>query len=214
MTQKERQDRSRREILRAAMEEFGTHGYDSVSMENICTRHGISKGMMYHYFSNKDDLFLLCVKDVFQRLQEEIEQRAAPLEEQDAIESIQGFFMIRESYFQQHPHRKLIFETALLRPPRHLAEQIHTLRGPIRELNRQFLVRTVSRLPLRDGLSPDQAIRYLECLNTYFWPAAVQYQRDTPIQDTHSMLQAAEEIVNLALFGIARRQQDFFGNIE
>lgn len=32
MTQKERQERSRREILRAAMEEFGTHGYDSVSI--------------------------------------------------------------------------------------------------------------------------------------------------------------------------------------
>lgn len=61
MKQQERQERSRREIFQAAMEEFGAHGYDKVSMENLCTRHGISKGMMYHYYSNKDELFLLCV---------------------------------------------------------------------------------------------------------------------------------------------------------
>ena len=61
MTQKERQDRSKEEICRAAMEEFGTLGYDKVTMERICGNHGISKGMMYHYYSNKDELFLLCL---------------------------------------------------------------------------------------------------------------------------------------------------------
>ena len=44
MTQKERQDRSKEEICRAAMEEFGTLGYDKVTMERICGNHGISKG--------------------------------------------------------------------------------------------------------------------------------------------------------------------------
>ena len=62
MTQKERQARSRREILQAAQEEFGSSGYDGVNMEGICTRHGISKGMMYHYYANKDDLFYLYTK--------------------------------------------------------------------------------------------------------------------------------------------------------
>ena len=46
MTQKERQERSRKEIYQAALEEFGTYGYDKVNMERICGNHGISKGMM------------------------------------------------------------------------------------------------------------------------------------------------------------------------
>ena len=37
MTQKERQERSRREILRAAREEFGSHDYGQVTMESICS---------------------------------------------------------------------------------------------------------------------------------------------------------------------------------
>ena len=53
MTQKERQERSRKEIYQAALEEFGTYGYDKVNMERICGNHGISKGMTYHYYSNK-----------------------------------------------------------------------------------------------------------------------------------------------------------------
>ena len=68
MTQKERQERSRKEIYQAALEEFGTYGYDKVNMERICGNHGISKGMMYHYYSGKDDLFLLCAREIFQAL--------------------------------------------------------------------------------------------------------------------------------------------------
>ena len=68
MTQKERQERSRKEIYQAALEEFGTYGYGKVNMERICGNHGISKGMMYHYYSNKDELFLLCVERTFQEL--------------------------------------------------------------------------------------------------------------------------------------------------
>ena len=74
MTQKERQERSRREIFQAAMEEFGANDYGQVTMEAICTRHGISKGMMYHYYSNKDELFLLCVEDTMAALRAYLER--------------------------------------------------------------------------------------------------------------------------------------------
>ena len=77
MTQKERQERSRKEIYQAALEEFGTYGYDKVNMERICGNHGISKGMMYHYYSNKDELFLLCVERTFQELRAHVERDMA-----------------------------------------------------------------------------------------------------------------------------------------
>ena len=50
MKQQERQECSRQKIFRAAMEEFGQNNYDKVSMESICAKHHISKGMMYHYY--------------------------------------------------------------------------------------------------------------------------------------------------------------------
>ncbi len=158
MTQKERQERSRKEIFQAALEEFGTHGYDNVTMDSICSRHGISKGMMYHYYSNKDELFLLCVQDTFQALKAQIERDAAELSGQSSFDSIKNYLLIREYFFQLHPKRKLIFENAMLRPPKQLTGQIRALHAPLKEMNRQFMGRVVSHMSLREGL--DRELKY------------------------------------------------------
>ena len=155
MTQKERQERSREEIYQAALEEFGTSGYDNVNMERICGNHGISKGMMYHYYSSKDALFLLCVERTFAELKDYVEQHAELLDGQDTLNDIREYFLIREHFFQQNPREKMIFETAMLRPPKLLAEQIHQLRAPIRSMNREFLRRLVGKMPLRPGLDQE-----------------------------------------------------------
>ena len=44
-------------ILAAAAEEFGERGFESASYNRIIERAGISKGAMYYYFADKDDLF-------------------------------------------------------------------------------------------------------------------------------------------------------------
>ncbi|MGE0791239.1 MAG: TetR/AcrR family transcriptional regulator [Sandaracinaceae bacterium] len=47
----------RRSILAAAAEEFGERGFENASYNRIIERAGISKGAMYYYFADKDDLF-------------------------------------------------------------------------------------------------------------------------------------------------------------
>lgn len=68
MKQAERQARSRKEILEAALDEFSCQPYGAVTIDGLCARHGISKGMFYHYFKNKESLFLSLVGQVFQGL--------------------------------------------------------------------------------------------------------------------------------------------------
>ena len=208
MTQKERQERSREEIYQAALNEFGTHGYDNVNMERICGNHGISKGMMYHYYSGKDDLFLLCVERTFAELKACVEQELPRLENCTTPDAIREFFLIREAYFQSHPLQKTIFESAMLRPPKHLTESIHTLRAPIRQLNQRFIEKLVIRMPLRADLQPERVIRYLESVEPYFQNILFSYQGDCPAQDFHTMLKTAGELLDMALFGILRQDGD------
>lgn len=47
----------RRTILAAAAQEFGERGFENASYNRIIERAGISKGAMYYYFADKDDLF-------------------------------------------------------------------------------------------------------------------------------------------------------------
>ncbi|WP_308526469.1 TetR/AcrR family transcriptional regulator [uncultured Oscillibacter sp.] len=206
MTQKERQEHSRREIYRAALEEFGTNGYDQVNMERICANHGISKGMMYHYYSSKDQLFLLCVERTFSDLKAYVEQHMAELDGQDALESIKGYFLLRERYFERNPWQKAVFEHAMLRPPRSLADQIQQLRAPIQETNREFMRRLVQRMPLRPGLEPDKVIRHLEGIGTFFQNAMAYYcQGGKKGPDLHTMLEHAGEMLDLFLYGVLRQ---------
>lgn len=202
MTQKERQERSKEEIYQAALIEFGTLGYEKASMERICGKHGISKGMMYHYYSNKDELFLLCVERTFADLKTHVERDAGELVGQGILETIKNFFMIREYYFQQRPRQKTIFEDAMLHPPKHLVEQIQELRGPIREVNREFIRQLVKKMPLRPEMDPHKAARYLESVEYYFQSIMRNYRDAHAAEDMHTMFETAEEILDMVLFGI------------
>ena len=50
-------DERRRQLLDASAQVFTERPYDAVSMSEIATRAGISKGLLYHYFSSKEELF-------------------------------------------------------------------------------------------------------------------------------------------------------------
>ena len=53
-----------RAILGAAMEEFAASGYEHASYNRIIERAGVSKGAMYYYFDDKEDLFATIVHEV------------------------------------------------------------------------------------------------------------------------------------------------------
>jgi AcrR family transcriptional regulator len=46
----------RKEILDTAMEQFAIEGFDKTSISKIAQKAGISKGLLYNYFSGKEDL--------------------------------------------------------------------------------------------------------------------------------------------------------------
>lgn len=44
------------QILSAAVQLFGTKGYHATSIQDICDQAGVSKGAVFHYFQNKNEL--------------------------------------------------------------------------------------------------------------------------------------------------------------
>lgn len=205
MTQKERQERSKKEIFQAAVEEFGQDGYEKVTIERICSNHAISKGMMYHYYSNKDELFLLCVQKTFETLKNHIEQNIEELSKQNTFDAIKNYFLIREHFFELYPQYQLIFETAIIYPPRHLSGQIQVLHQPIMDMNWHFLENVVSRMSLRPDLNPEKVIRYLQSIEPVLCSIIDRYQGEKTTQNLHTMLEAIQEILNMALFGVLKQ---------
>lgn len=205
MTQKERQERSRRLIVEAAMQEFGSLGYDNVSVELVCRKHGISKGMMYHYYNGKDNLFLECVSHTFALLCEFIEGEEPKFDSPDALENIKDFLMAREIFFRDHPHEKTLFECAVFHHPRHLAQAMDEARRGIRKLNMDFIGTQLARMKLRNGLDSSEVGRYLGSIDFLFQDLLTSYTDGKKAENIHDMLTSAGELLSMLLFGVIER---------
>src|SRR5580693_5008554 len=63
---------TRESLLQAARELFGEQGYAATSTEEIVAKAGVTKGALYHHFSDKESLF----RAVFEQVQREVSDQA------------------------------------------------------------------------------------------------------------------------------------------
>lgn len=72
----------KKSIFSAALEAFASHGFEGASYNQIIEKAGISKGAMYYYFDDKEDLFATVVRHEL----EEILQQFNKLPEVSSVE--------------------------------------------------------------------------------------------------------------------------------
>jgi AcrR family transcriptional regulator len=68
MQQEERSERSRTQILDAALKLFAHHGYGATSVRDIAEAAGLSKGNVYHHFPDKEAIFRSLLDQYFQAM--------------------------------------------------------------------------------------------------------------------------------------------------
>lgn len=61
-------------ILDAAVFLFTSKGYTATRMEDVAKKAGISKGLTYFYYKNKEDLFMALTKKAFDQFKEEFRE--------------------------------------------------------------------------------------------------------------------------------------------
>lgn len=81
----------RAQLLAVATEEFAEHGYEASSFNRIIERSGLSKGSIYYYFDDKEDLYATVLRDAMQRLIDVGDMQSA----QDAA----GFWLEFEAWY-------------------------------------------------------------------------------------------------------------------
>lgn len=204
MKQQEKTQRTRERILAAAIAEFGSKSYASASVNSVCEAGGISKGLLYHNFKGKDDLYLQCVKSCYEEMTAELE--AKPLEACSARESLKTLLAMRQAFFSQHPHYANIFFNAVIQPPPHLTGELAQIRRGFDEYLTRCCRDILGCVILREGITAELAMEYItmfqEMFNGYFQKRA---QRDGDyralIGDHEDRLSGFFDIV---LYGIAR----------
>ena len=66
------EDQRRKQIVSAAVREVADRGYEGASLTRIAERADVAKGLVWHYFTGKDDLMAATAKTVMESLRERI----------------------------------------------------------------------------------------------------------------------------------------------
>lgn len=167
MKREEKNALSRQRILEAALEEFSQKGYEAASLNNVCAEKGISKGIIYHHFKDKDALFLLCVEDCFTQVSAYLREAAEALSG-TAQEKLAAYFDARLRFFALHPVYLGIFAEAAFNPPAALAEEIARRRQAFDRLNADVLTGVLGKARLRAELSAETVVEDFRMYMDYF----------------------------------------------
>src|SRR5690606_10036799 len=95
---KERQDRSDS----APKKEFAEKGYNLASTKQIVKEAGMSKGLLFHYFQNKKQLYLFLFDYGYDRIVEEFYQKI-DLSEKDFFKRTREAVMIKMELLTIYP---------------------------------------------------------------------------------------------------------------
>ena len=156
MKREEKNQQTRRRIMDSALAEFAQQGYGASSVNTICAAEGISKGIIYHYFKTKDDLYLACVEECFGQLTEFL--KAHTLEQGSVEAQLEGYFSARVDFFRAHPVYQPIFCEAVISPPMHLTVDIQARKQAFDDLNITILENLLRPLPLRPGVTMAEVV--------------------------------------------------------
>lgn len=209
MKREEKNALSRQRIFDAALREFSEKGYRGASLNTVCAENGISKGIIYHYFKDKDELYLLCAADCFDTLTAYMKavQESAPA----TIEQrLNAYFDARLRFFAESPLYLGIFLDVVLTPPAHLTMQLMKARAAFDALNISMLTALLMSAPLRKGLSAANVTEdfrmYTDFFNTRFQAALADAA--TPECALREHEERSHRQLNILLHGVLDDQDE------
>lgn len=170
MEQTKQHSSMRQQIIKSAVAEFGVHSYNEASINTICKRGSFSKGIVYHYFKNKDELYLACVSECFESLTTFLNEKDISF---DSVEiATKTYLSLRQQFFKQHPQFRNLFANALFHPPEHLKKEIKAIKSELDQFNYDFYEKILRHVELKEYVSFDEAMEYFtvfqESFNYYF----------------------------------------------
>lgn len=193
MKQSEKNQRSRELILIHAFAEFAEHGYSGSSLNQICARGNISKGLLYHYYANKDALYLSCVARLFNEMTGFLKERI-----DIADVTVRQYFAVRMQFFQQYPAHRQLFYDVLMYPQSHLMQEIGQCRAEFDAFNNKALRIVLQKERLSERISLDEALLQFRAFVNFLGV----YIREDSAADAE---QKAGELLHTMLYGLVAR---------
>jgi AcrR family transcriptional regulator len=134
-------DRTRREILEVATEEFATRGLAGARVDEIAERMRTTKRMIYYYFGSKRQLYAAVLEAAYAAIR--AEEQTIDVEHLDPPAALRRVAELTFDHHEAHPHFIRLVAIENIHGAEHLAElpDVRSLGSPAIELIERILAR-------------------------------------------------------------------------
>lgn len=147
---------SRQAILTAAKAEFCQHGLTGARVERISTRSRTNPRMIYHYFGNKEGLYLAVLESVYGEIRER--ERALDLASAAPVEGMERLISFTFDFFARRGDFMALIAAENIQKARYLKRlpSIQAMTVPLVDSIRDLLERGRREGVFRAGVDPVQ----------------------------------------------------------
>ncbi len=164
------------------MREFTERGYEGARVDNIASRAGVNKRMLYHYFGNKEALYVAVLEGSYAAIR--IAEHRLHLSDRDPVEGMTDLVRFTWHYYLAHPEFLSLLNTENLHRARFLkrSARIFELNSPLIEQISVLLRRGVEQGVFRADLDALKVYVSIAALGFFYlsnrWTLSTVFRRD------------------------------------
>jgi TetR/AcrR family transcriptional regulator len=147
-------------IVNAALKEFARKGFDDASTNEIVKEAGISKGLLFHYFNTKKELFLFLFDYSVEILKTEY-LALLNTDERDIFARYRHAALLKIDIVHKHPYVFDFIGVAAFTDSEQVKEELETRRQDVRSIVLAKLFENIDVSKFRPGVDVKRAINII-----------------------------------------------------
>ncbi|MDQ0974349.1 TetR/AcrR family transcriptional regulator [Neobacillus niacini] len=152
----EKQDR----IINAAIKEFAQKGYDNASTNEMVKEAGISKGLLFHYFKNKKQLFFFLFDYCYNLVADEFYKKV-DLTERDFFKRIRQAVLIKMDLQQQYPDILTFIQEAFMQDSPEIKDEFDKKKLELNAINIGIIYDGIDLSKFRDDVDVQKILKVI-----------------------------------------------------
>ncbi|WP_419954919.1 TetR/AcrR family transcriptional regulator [Neobacillus niacini] len=152
----EKQDR----IINAAIKEFAQKGYDSASTNEIVKDAGISKGLLFHYFQSKKQLFFFLFDYCYNLVADEFYKKV-DLTERDFFKRIRQAVHIKMDLQTKYPEILTFIQEAFMQDSPDIKDEFDKKKQELNSVNAGIIYDGIDLSKFRDDVDVQKILKVI-----------------------------------------------------
>jgi TetR/AcrR family transcriptional regulator len=167
--QRRNPEATRRKLLVAARHEFAAAGLAGARVDEIAARAGVNKQLVYHYFGDKDALYLAVLEWVYEEIREQ--ERTLNLEGLPPDRAIRKLIEASFDHLAAHPDFIVLLNDENRGGARHVrgSKRLEAMHSPLVSMVSKILKQGVQSGTFRRGVDPVQLYISIAGLSYFFF---------------------------------------------